>query len=377
MPEATTETQKKGLEGIVAGNTSLSFINGQEGFLFYRGYNIHDLVQGSFEEVAYLLLNAKLPTKSELDGFRKELNDAATLPREVIAQIINMPESANPMAALRGAVSSLAFHDAEVDDNSPEANYRKAVRLIAQAPLAVAIFHRARTGGSIYMPNPEWSIAKNFLYMLFGEEPIESKVRLMDAALILHADHGFNASTFTARVIAATLSDMYSAVAGAIGALKGPLHGGANERVMNMLLEVGDTSAAEEWVKNALAEKKKIMGFGHRVYRTEDPRATHLRRMSEDLGRETGETKWFEMSQAIEKLMMDEKGLNPNVDFYSASSYYMMGIPIDLFTPIFAISRMSGWVAHFIEQQADNRLIRPGSNYIGDKDLEYTPIDNR
>ena len=377
MAETAAAPQKKGLEGIVSGETALSVIDGQQGLLSYCGYNIHDLVKGSFEETAYLLLNLKLPTKSRLDEFMKEIEEESSLPQEVIRMIQTLPNGVNAMAALRGALSSLAYYDDESEDNGTEANRRKAIRLIAKTPIIVATLHRARNGQEPLMPKSGKSIAWNFLYMLSGEEPSDTKVELMDTALILHADHGFNASTFTCRVIAATLSDIYSAVTGAVGALKGPLHGGANERVMNMLLEINDVDKTEEWLRDALENKVKIMGFGHRVYKTEDPRATHLRRMSEGLAEDTGETKWYEMSKIIEDIMVNEKNINPNVDFYSASSYYMMGIPIDLYTPIFAVSRVSGWVAHYLEQMSDNRLIRPGSNYIGERDLEYTPIEQR
>ena len=377
MAETEAAPQKKGLEGIVAGETALSVIDGQQGLLSYCGYNIHDLVKGSFEETCWLLLNKKLPTKGELEEFNKKIEEESSLPQEVIKMLQSLPDGVNAMAALRGVFSSLAYYDDESEDNSLEANRRKAIRLIAKTPIAVATFHRLRNGEEPLMPKAGKSIAWNFLYMLFGEEPSAAKVELMDTALILHADHGFNASTFTCRVIAATLSDIYSAVTGGVGALKGPLHGGANERVMQMLLEIGEVDKTEERLRDMLEKKEKVMGFGHRVYKTEDPRATHLRRMSKGLAEDTGETKWYEMSQIIENIMVNEKNINPNVDFYSASSYYMMGIPIDLYTPIFAASRVSGWVAHFLEQIEDNRLIRPGSNYIGERDLEYTPIEDR
>jgi len=369
--------QKKGLEDIVAGESAVSFIDGREGRLIYRGYDIHDLVQGSFEEVAYLLLNGDLPNATQLDEFIGQIRAESWLPREIIAQMMALPAESNSMEALRGIVSSLSFYDPDKNDNGQEANYRKAIRLIAKTPIIVALLHRLRSGGDIYMPKADLSISANFLWMLLGEQASSEHIRMFDTALILHADHEFNASTFTARVIAATLSDMYSAIVGAIGALKGPLHGGANEQVMRMLLEVNDPAQAESWITDALAQKKKIMGFGHRVYKTEDPRATHLRKMSESLGQETGQTQWYEMSRTIEKVVLEQKHLYPNVDFYSASAYYMMGIPIDLFTPIFAMSRMVGWTAHVIEQQGDNRLIRPASDYIGKVDLSYSPIESR
>jgi citrate synthase len=377
MAEESVVVQKKGLEDIIAGTSAISFIDGIEGRLIYRGYDIHDLVQGSFEEVVYLLLNGALPNQAELDEFTAQIQAESWLPREIIQQIVGLPANGSPMESLRGITSSLSFYDPDREDNSAEANYRKAIRLIAKTPIIVALIERIRNGGDIFMPRPDLSIASNFLYMLFGRDAEYQTVRDMDVALILHADHEFNASTFTARVIAATLSDMYSAVVGAIGALKGPLHGGANEQVMRMLLEIGDVTKSEEWITDALAKKKKIMGFGHRVYKTEDPRATHLRKMSDRLGKLGGETQWYEMSAIIERVVQQQKGLYPNVDFYSASAYYMMGIPIDLYTPIFAMSRMAGWCAHVLEQQADNRLIRPASDYTGNTDLKYVPVENR
>ncbi len=377
MADTTQETAKRGLQDIVAGTTSISFIDGQQGRLIYRGYSIHDLVKGTFEEVVYLLLYGDLPTRSQLESFITQIRSESTLPDEVIERLRTLPRDVNPMEALRNLVGALSFNDSESDDNSHEANIRKAVRLIAKLPLIVALLHRHRNGRELKVSQMNDSIAANFMAMIF-DEPVKPEIsRMLDIALILHADHEFNASTFTARVIAATLSDMYSAVVGAIGALKGPLHGGANERVMRMLIEIGSVDNARAWIDQALEQKKKIMGFGHRVYRTEDPRATHLRRMSEQIGKEKGETKWFDMSQVIEKEVMDKKGLNPNVDFYSASTYYMMGIPLELFTPIFAMSRVAGWSAHVIEQQDDNRLIRPAAEYIGPTDRTYEPIDER
>jgi len=377
MSETASPAPKKGLEDIIAGESSISFIDGREGHLIYRGYNIHDLVDGSFEETCYLLLNGPLPNQEQLAEFNEQLRAEMWLPREVMGQIMILPDDMNGMEALRTITSLLSAHDPDRDDNGREANYRKAIRLIAKTPLVVAYLHRLRTGGDLLKPKRDWSIAKNFLWMLLGTEPTDRHVKMFDTALILHADHEFNASTFTARVIAATLSDMHSAVVGAIGALKGPLHGGANEQVMKMLLEIGDENKADEWIHDALATKKKIMGFGHRVYKTEDPRATHLRKMSEEITAEKGQPQWYRMSRTIEGVVLSEKKLYPNVDFYSASMYYMMGIPISLFTPIFAMSRMSGWTAHIIEQQSDNRLIRPASDYIGQTGLTYTSIQNR
>lgn len=377
MADTTTETPKKGLQDIIAGTSSICYIDGHEGRLIYRGYNIHDLVQGSFEEAAYLILNGSLPNRSQLDEFTAQIKAESNLPHEIIAQMMRIPANVNPMEALRTVVSSLSYFDAESNDNSTEASHRKAIRLIAKMSLIVAMLHRIRTGGDIYMPKPEYSIAENFLYMMHGKPASAEHVKMFDTALILHADHEFNASTFTARVIAATLSDMYSATVGAIGALKGPLHGGANEQVMRMLLGIGEVANVPAWVDEMLESKKKIMGFGHRVYKTEDPRATHLRQMSKQLGEETGQSKWYEMSSIIEKMVHEKKGLFPNVDFYSASTYYMMGIPLDLYTPIFAMSRMVGWTAHVIEQQSDNRIIRPASEYTGPTHLDYVPLDER
>jgi len=374
---ADTATQKKGLEDIIAGQTSICFIDGKEGRLIYRGYNIHDLVKGSFEETCYLLLYGVLPTQSELDNFSAQLKAEANLPSDVLAFIKTLPKDEHPMASLRSAVSFLGHFDADSEDNSHETNIRKAVKLIAKTALIVAYINSAREGKEFVAPNNDYSFAKNFLYMIQGKEPNERDIQIMDTALILHADHEFNASTFTARVIAATLSDMYSAVTGAIGALKGPLHGGANEQVMKMLLQVGTVENAQTWIADALTNKKKIMGFGHRVYKTEDPRATHLRKMSEQVGNEEGQPQWYAMSRIIEKYILEQKGLYPNVDFYSASTYYVMGIPFELYTPIFAASRVAGWCAHIIEQHDDNRLIRPAGDYIGKTDETYTDINNR
>ncbi|MCE7933820.1 MAG: citrate synthase [Chlorobi bacterium CHB2] len=364
MAESTAVVAKKGLEDIIAGTSAICFIDGREGRLIYRGYDIHDLVNGgaTFEEVAYLVLNGTLPNQVQLDEFIGQIRAEQNLPSEILAQMLRLPANANGMEVLRTIISNLSFFDGDAADNSREANYRKTIRLIAKTPLIVALFHRIRSGGDLVMPRNDLSIAGNFLYMLFGKEPSAAHTRIVDVALTLHADHEFNASTFTARCIAATLSDMHSAVTGAIGALKGPLHGGANEQVMKMLLEIGEVSAAKEWITEALASKKKVMGFGHRVYKTEDPRATHLRQMSKQLG---------------EDYVLEQKHLYPNVDFYSASAYYMMGLPIDLYTPIFAMSRMVGWTAHIMEQQADNRIIRPASEYTGPTELKYAPITER
>lgn len=369
---------KAGLEGIVAAQSSISDVNGQEGRLIYRGYDIHDLAaHATFEEVIYLLWNGDLPTRNELDDVKQQLARETGLPAEIQQLIRAISNNANPMDMLRTVVSALALYDPDVADMSREANVRKAIRLTAKFPTIVTTFQRVRNGQEPVEPRDDLSIAGNFLYTLRGQEPDEIATRTMDLAFILHADHELNASTFSARVTAATLSDIYSAIVSAIGTLKGPLHGGANEGVIKNLLEIGSPENVETWTKNALKNKKKIMGFGHRVYRTEDPRATHLREMSRQLGDRTGEKKWYEMSRKMEEVIMREKQLNPNVDFYSASTYYALGIPTDLFTPIFACSRISGWTAHVLEQYENNRLIRPRAEYVGPRGLTYKPLDER
>jgi citrate synthase len=369
---------KAGLEGIVAAQSSISDVNGIEGRLIYAGYDIHDLARhATFEEVIYLLWNLRLPTHSELSEFKQQISRESQLPTEIQQLIRDVPKTANPMDMLRTVVSALALFDAEAADMSSEANLRKAIRLTARFPTIVTTFQRVRNGLEPVTPRADLSIAANFLYTLNGTEPDEVATRTMDVALILHADHELNASTFAARVTAATLSDMYSAIVSAIGTLKGPLHGGANEGVIKNLLEIGSLENVEGWVLNAFANKQKIMGFGHRVYRTEDPRATHLREMSRQLGERTGQSKWYDMSSKMEEVVKREKNLNANVDFYSASTYYALGIPTDLFTPIFACSRISGWTAHVLEQYANNRLIRPRAEYVGPRGLKYVPIDQR
>lgn len=369
---------KGGLEDIVAATSSICFIDGDEGRLVYRGYDIHDIVAGGacFEEVVYMLWHTKFPNKQELADFRKLLSQHRRLPREVVAHLYEIPTNAPPMEALRTAVSELALYDAD-ERTTPESNYLKAVKLLSQTATIVAFDDCIRNERDLIQPDPSLSHAANFLYMLTGKVPDDDIVRFFDICLILHADHELNASTFTARVIAATLSDVYSAITGAIGALKGPLHGGANEQVMKMLVEIGDPSRVEGYIKSALSEKKKIMGFGHRVYHTEDPRATHLRRMSEAMGKRTGVAKWYEMSRRVEAMILQEKKLYPNVDFYSASVYYLMGIQMDLFTPIFAVSRVAGWTAHVLEQYSNNRLIRPTAEYTGPTREKFIAIEER
>ncbi len=371
-------TTSAGLEGVVVAESQLSSIDGIKGKLIYRGIDIRDLAEhASFEETAYLLWHEALPTREQLEALRRELAQAQRLPEPVAALLTSVPKAANPMDVLRTAVSALGLYDPDAGDDSPEANRRKAVRLVAQTPVLVAGFERFRRGGSLLAPRPEASLAANLLYLMRGQPAPEFDVRAMDVCLVLHADHGFNASTFAARVTAATLSDMHSAVTSAIGTLKGPLHGGANQRVMQTLLSIGTAERAEQHVRQMLQQHERVMGFGHRVYKTDDPRAIVLRQLSRRLGERAHELKWFEMSEAIARLMLSEKQLHPNVDFYSASVYHLLGIPTDLFTPIFAIARMAGWTAHVLEQLADNRLIRPRAQYTGLRDLPYVPLAER
>ncbi|MGB0122076.1 MAG: citrate synthase [Silvibacterium sp.] len=375
-----TAVAAKGLEGIVATNSGICWIDGDAGVLAYRGIDIHALASNStFEETACLLWHGKLPNKVELTSFSKRLADARKLPPQIVTMLKSFPPAATPMEVLRTAVSALSFYDKDEKAVDHDSNVRKSFDLTAQIAMLVAAFDRIRKGKEVVAPDPSLSHAGNFLWMLTGEKPSDTATRAFDVALILHADHELNASTFAARVIAATLSDIHSAITGAIGALKGPLHGGANEAVMRILYAIDKERADPvEYVKNMLAQKKKVSGFGHRVYHTEDPRATHLRKMSEDLGRASGNPKWFEMSRKIELFVNQEKKLNANVDFYSASTYTTLGIDIDLFTPIFAVSRIAGWAAHVIEQLDDNRLIRPRAEYIGPEyPAKYIPIENR
>jgi len=369
-------TVTKGLEGIVATTSSISSII--DGELTYRGINIDELAEkASFEEVVYLLWHGKLPNRSELEQLQRDLSSYAALPEAVLEQIKLYPKNTNSMAALRSAVSALALYDPEANDMSLEANVRKATRLQAQLPTIVAAFARIREGKEPVAPKAGVSVAHNFLYMLTGQDPEPIAVEALNKALVLHADHELNASTFAARVTVATLSDIYSGVTSAIGALKGPLHGGANEAVMAMLEEIGTMDNVESYILNKLANKEKIMGFGHRVYKNGDPRAKHLQKMSQELGKLTGNLNWYEMSVKIEELVTGQKGLKPNVDFYSASVYTSLGIPRDLFTPIFAISRVSGWTAHILEQYSDNRLIRPRAEYTGPVNQTYVPLESR
>ena len=376
----STAVASKGLEGIVAANSGICWIDGDAGVLAYRGIDIHDLAETStFEETTYLLWHGKLPTATELEAFKQKLSDSRQLHPDILKLLKEFPKTATPMEVLRTAVSALSFYDKDEKAVDHDSNVRKSFDLTAQIAMIVAAFDRIRKGKPVVEADKSLSHAGNFLWMLTGEKPSETATRAFDVALILHADHELNASTFAARVIAATLSDVHSAITGAIGALKGPLHGGANEAVMRMLFAIDKAGLDPvEYVKDMLAQKKKISGFGHRVYHTEDPRATHLRKMSEDLGRSAKNTRWFDMSQKIEKFIKSEKKLNANVDFYSASTYTTLGIDLDLFTPIFAVSRISGWAAHVIEQLDDNRLIRPRAEYIGPEyPAKYVPISQR
>ena len=377
---ATTAAAPKGLEGIVATTSSICFIDGDAGVLSYRGIDIHELAQhSSFEETCHLLWYGALPTAEQLCDFSAELARGRTLDPKIIDLLRSVPTTAVPMEVLRTAVSLLSIYDPDEADSTHEGNLRKAFRLTSQIAMIVAVFDRIRKGKPVVEADPSLSHAGNFLWMLNGEKPSETATRALDVALVLHADHELNASTFAARVIAATLADMHSAITGAIGALKGPLHGGANEATMRLLFAIEAEGADPvEYVRQMFVDKKKISGFGHRVYHTEDPRATHLRRMSESLGRSAGSTKWFDMSQKIEGFVKGEKKLNANVDFYSASTYTTLGIDIDLFTPIFAISRISGWAAHVLEQHDNNRLIRPRADYTGPAyPAPYVAIEKR
>jgi citrate synthase len=370
-------TVTRGLEGVVATTSTISSII--DDTLTYVGYNIDDLAENAtFEEVVYLLWHRKLPNKQELEELKTQLAENASIPKEVIDHFKTYPiDKVHPMAALRTAISLLGLYDEEADVMSADANYRKAIRLQAKVSTIVAAFARIRKGLEPVEPRKDLSFAANFLYMLTGEEPNETAVEAFDKALVLHADHELNASTFTARVCVATLSDVYSGITAAIGALKGPLHGGANEAVMKMLTEIGTLENVEPYIRKKLENKEKIMGFGHRVYRQGDPRAKHLKKMSEKLTKLVGQPHWYEISTKIEEIMNSTKPLPPNVDFYSASVYHCLGIDHDLFTPIFAVSRMSGWLAHILEQYENNRLIRPRAEYTGPTKQTYVPIEQR
>ena len=376
-----TEKTKGGLEDVVATSSAICYLDGERGVLAYCGYDIHELAQSAtFEEVCFLLWHRRLPTRAELGDLQSQLAAARPLKEPIIRLMRSLPP-VNGMDALRTITSALAHYESDVEETSPAAQYRKAVRLTAQVGSIVATWGRLQAGGGPIAPDPAMGHAANFLYMLTGERPNSTAIRAFDIALTLHADHELNASTFAGRVAAATLTDIYSAVVAAVGTLKGPLHGGANAEVMKMLLELGQTASGDrvdDFIRGKLARKEKIPGFGHRVYKTEDPRATHLRQMSRELGKRAGNTAWFDMSQRIEALVKGEKKLNPNVDFYSASVYYTLGIPIDLYTPIFAVSRISGWTAHILEQYANNRLLRPRADYTGPSyPQRFVPLEQR
>ena len=381
-PVATSDTTvKAGLEDIVVATSSICYLDGERGVLAYRGYDIHDLAQhATFEEVCYLLWHGRLPSRSELGEVQSQLAASRRLPEGVLRLMRSLPPS-NSMDILRTLVSALAHFDQGANTMSPEGRYRTSVVMTSQVATVVATAGRMAAGGGFIEPDPALSHAANFLYMLTGKRPSQLEAKALDVALVLHADHEFNASTFAARVAAATLTDVHSAVTAAIGALKGPLHGGANTDVMNLLIDIGQDATdqkVEEIIRAKLARKEKIPGFGHRVYRTEDPRATHLRKMSEELCTRTGNRRWFEISQRIEQVVKAQKNLNANVDFYSATTYHALGIPVDLFTPVFAVSRMSGWTAHVLEQYSNNRLIRPRAEYTGPAYPQtFVPLDRR
>jgi citrate synthase len=371
----------KGLEGIIANSTSLSDVLGKEGVLIYAGYDINELAsKATYEEIVYLLWHGALPNRAELDELKAKLKHERELPRGVIDFIKSAPPKANPMDVMRTAVSMLGLYDSGLsdEDSRQDADHRRAISITAKIGVIAAYFHRARQGLELPNVRDDLGEAAHFLYLLNGTEPSPEAEKTLDVAYVLHADHGMNASTFSARVTIATLSDIYSAITSAIGTLKGPLHGGANEGVIHMLLDIGSEDKVDAWVEEQLAQKKKIMGIGHRVYKVLDPRAPHLRSMAVKLSEELGEPKWIRMSERIAEIMKEKKGLNANVDFYSATVYHSLGIPTDMFTPIFAIARTSGWTAHVLEQLADNRLYRPLSEYVGPPvGKKFVPLDER
>jgi len=378
MSTAKESTAAAGLRGVVAAQSKIGDVDGENGILIYQGYNIHDLAENStFEETVFLLWNSRLPKPGELEELKSKFQTHYEAPAEVIEMMKTFPKDAVPMDVLRTAVSALDFYDKDGHGTDRENATNAAIKLTAQMPTLVAAWDRIRNGKDIIAPDSSLSIAENFLYMLRGEKAEADEARMMDICLILHADHELNASTFTTRVVSGTLADIYGAVTAGIAALAGPLHGGANTKVMESLLQIGEVENVEAWLDKKLENKEKVMGIGHAVYKTEDPRATWLRKFSKQMGEKTGNSKWFEMSEKLEKLMFEKKGMYPNVDFYSASTYYMMEIPLDLYTPIFAISRIAGWTGHILEQYADNKLIRPRAEYIGERDLKYAPIDER
>lgn len=377
----TTTAAPKGLEGVVAAETEMSFIDGEKGVLEYVGIAIDDLARHSnFEETVYLLWNKRLPTASELEAFRKELSARYELPEGMKERLTALPKDAQPMHVLRTMVSALSLHDPAPNATDVDAAREKALNILGHTPTLIAYFDRYRKGKELVPPDKSLSFAENFLYMLNGEKPTETMARAFDVCMILHADHGLNNSTFTARVIISTLSDMYSAITGAIGSLRGPLHGGANEGVMKMLNQIPSVDDVPAHIEGMLDRKEKIMGFGHRVYKAYDPRATYLKTLAEQLSKDTGNEELYAKSSAIEKIMEEKvasKGIYPNVDFYSATTYHSIGLELDLFTPMFAMSRTAGWAGHVIEQLSENRLYRPKAAYVGPHDVDYTPIDRR
>jgi citrate synthase len=378
MPSATAS---KGLAGVVAAETEMSFIDGEQGILEYVGIPIGELsAHSTFEETVFLLWNRRLPTKAELDAFTRDLRKRYELPPGMEHRLTSLPTTAQPMHVLRTMVSALAMHDLEPNVIEPDRVRGKAMNILAHAPTIIAYFDRYRRGLPLVHPDPSLTFAENFLYMLNGEKPTPTMARAFDICMILHADHGLNNSTFAARVIISTLSDVYSAITGAIGSLRGPLHGGANEGVMLMLNEIPSVKDAEKWVMDRLGEKDKIMGFGHRVYKAKDPRAVDLQKLAKKLAEDTGNVELYEKSHAIEQVMAREvasKGIYPNVDFYSATTYHCIGLKLDLFTPMFALSRIAGWAGHILEQLADNKLYRPGAEYVGPHNVAYVPISQR
>lgn len=368
----------RGLEGVIAADTSISYVDGVHGRLFYQGYDIHDIAEAmSFSETVFLLWNGRLPTLAQHQAFRSEVVAEMRLPSQVIEMLRLTPPNSHPMAVLRSAVSMLANFDPDSEDISPEANCRKAKRLLAQVPTIIADLHRIRSGLPLISPDPNFGLSTNFLYILRGTSPSELERKAIEVLMVLMADHGLNASTFTGRVIASTLADMHSALAGAIGALKGPLHGGANQRVMEMILDIPDVDTVQAYIAGMLENKQRIMGFGHRVYRTQDPRTLHLRRYSEMLCESNNQRHLYDIAQRIEHTVMEAKGIYPNVDFYSATVQHALAIPPEYFTAVFAAARTAGWIAHIMEQYADNRLIRPTSRYVGEMGLPFVAMKDR
>jgi len=382
MGEAPSRKERfvadKGLREVVAAQTKLSDIDGQAGRLWYVGYDIRDLAgRTSYEEVVHLLHELRLPTQPELDALIDFMVEEREVSKFLVDLMPTLAQQTSPMSMLRTTVSAASTYDPDGWDDSAEADHRKALRLIAKTPTLLAMYHRMRTGQELVPPNPKLPHAANFLHMLLGLEVSQEDAEAIDTTFVLYADHTMNASTFAARIVASTLADMFSAITAAIAALKGPLHGGANEESMKMLEEVGSPDRAEAYVRSRLERHEKVMGFGHAVYKTMDPRATVLKRLSKETGERHGDTSWYEISEAIERTVAEQKGLYPNVDFYAASVYHTLGIPTDLMTPIFAIARMAGWTAHVREQYADNRVIRPSSEYVGPRDRTWVPIDER